>query len=55
MGRFAPGPREDVDVYLEADARGSQVWVGGGERGHFPRKKASVRGIQTSWVLSNSS
>lgn len=36
---------EDARAQLAADARRSQVWGGGGERGHFPGKKASVRGI----------
>lgn len=45
MGGFALGSQEDAGAHLVADARRSQVWGGGGERGHFPRKKASVRGI----------
>lgn len=55
MGRFAPGPQEDADAHLVADASRSQVSVRGGERGQFLRKKVSVGGIQASWVLANSS
>lgn len=56
MGRFppTPWPQEGAATYLVADAHRSQVWVGGGERGHFPRKRACVRGLQASWALANS-
>lgn len=53
-GGCAPGPLEDACAHLVADARRSQVWGGGGERGTLSLERSPLSEESKFPVTANS-